>query len=102
MGWLAATIVLGSVFLGGQLAEYGGLVASGFTIGTNVHATLFYTMTGFHGVHVLGGLVLLVAVLLQAGRRRLAGKSGMAEAAAYYWHFVDAVWLLLFATLYLL
>jgi cytochrome c oxidase subunit III len=100
--WLGATIGLGTVFLGGQAFEYSELWSEGFGISTDVFTTLFFTMTGFHGLHVLGGLLALI--LIAAGARRgefSAHRLGPVEAVSYYWHFVDVVWVLLFSVLYI-
>lgn len=95
---LGLTIVLGLVFLGGQAYEYSQLGAEGLGASSDVFATLFFTITGFHGLHVAIGVVMLATVWLRGGRM----SPGQAEAAAYYWHFVDAVWVLVFLTLYVL
>jgi len=101
--WTAVTIALGLVFLGGQALEYSELFDEGFTIGTNVFGTLFFTMTGFHGLHVAGGLLMLAIVGAKARMGHFtAERHGPAEAVGYYWHFVDVVWLFLFLVLYLL
>lgn len=96
---VGATIVLGLVFLGGQAYEYAHLAGEGLSVSTDVFATLFFTITGFHGLHVAAGLVMLTTVFLRRGR---GWQGGPAEAVAYYWHFVDAVWVLVFLTLYVL
>lgn len=98
-GRLGATIALGVLFLGGQAYEYAELAAEGVSASTDVFATLFFTITGFHGLHVAAGLVMLAAVRL---RRKREPRGGPAEAVTYYWHFVDAVWVLVFLTLYVL
>jgi cytochrome c oxidase subunit 3 len=97
-GRLLPTIVLGLVFLAGQTYEYAHLGAEGLSASTDVFATLFFTITGFHGLHVAVGVVMLTAAWLRRGR----GPRAHAEAVAYYWHFVDAVWVLVFLTLYVL
>lgn len=103
MRWLVITITLGLVFLGGQAWEYSELVGEDFVISTNQFATLFFTMTGFHGLHVAGGLVAIGVVYASArGGRISAARHGTAEAVSYYWHFVDVVWIFLFVTLYVL
>lgn len=96
--WIGATILLGVAFLVGQGFEYSRL---GFVPSDNIFATLFFTITGAHGLHVLGGLVILTIVMLQA-RRFSAEHHGHVEAATLYWHFVDAVWIFVFTALYLL
>lgn len=98
--WLPVTIALGTTFLTIQAIEYSQL---GFAVSDHAYGTLFYSLTGFHGLHVFGGLVTLVLMWIRVGRGQLdAARPGGLIAAAYYWHFVDVVWLLLFATLYLL
>ncbi len=98
--WLLITIGLGLAFLGAQLYEYSQL---DFTIADHAYGTLFYSMTGFHGLHVMGGVVTLGVVAIRNSRGGLsAERHGPVVAASLYWHFVDVVWVLLFATLYLL
>jgi heme/copper-type cytochrome/quinol oxidase subunit 3 len=102
IGWLLATIALGATFLAGQATEYSQLLRTGVTIESNLFATTFFTLTGFHGLHVLVGLVALAAVLVLAIRRELTGR--LAEGlrtVGYYWHFVDAVWIVVFGVVYL-
>jgi cytochrome c oxidase subunit 3 len=99
--WLGVTIALGALFLGGQVYEYSDLARDGFSASTDVFASLFFTLTGFHGLHVAAGLVMLVTVFLRIGRYAGA-RSGPVEAVSYYWHFVDAVWVGVFLTLYVL
>lgn len=99
-GRLGATIVLGLLFLAGQVWEYAELAGEGFSASTDAFTTVFFTLTGFHGLHVAAGLVMLGTVFLRRGR--LGRGSGPEEAVAYYWHFVDGVWILVFLTLYVL
>lgn len=99
--WFAATAVMGIVFLAGQLYEYSHLE---FGLKSNLFASTFYVLTGFHGLHVLCGILLILAVLfrsLKAGRYSNESHFGV-EAAELYWHFVDVVWIILFLLLYLL
>ncbi len=101
-GWLAATIVLGGIFVVGQGLEYWGLFASGVTVSTNLFATTFFTLTGFHGLHVCVGLIALLIVLGLA----LAGdfekrKSSALGAVGLYWHFVDVVWVFVLTAVYI-
>jgi cytochrome c oxidase subunit 1/cytochrome c oxidase subunit I+III len=101
--WLAATILLGGVFLVGQGLEYGTLFKNGASVNMNLFATTFFTLTGFHGLHVCVGLIALLIVLgltLPAGCKRRP--SPALKAVALYWHFVDGVWLVVFSTIYLL
>jgi heme/copper-type cytochrome/quinol oxidase subunit 3 len=102
-GWLLATIALGATFIAGQALEWRALVAAGVTISRDLFGTTFFTLTGFHGLHVLIGLVALsvTAGLAAAGdfdRRR--GAAGLATVGLY-WHFVDAVWVAVFSLVYL-
>lgn len=96
--WLAATVLLGAVFLVIQAWEFSH---NGFGLADGVFGSTFYTLTGFHGAHVTGGLV-AIAVVLNRARLGLVGRvrDTAVEAVSYYWHFVDVVWLTLFVTLY--
>ncbi len=100
--WLALTLGLGVVFIVGQAREYLGLWQSGVTVSRNLFATTFFTLTGFHGLHVIVGLVALAIVL---GRALLGDfkkrKSTLLRTVGLYWHFVDAVWLVVFTLIYL-
>ena len=104
VGWLGLTIVLGAVFLVGQLNEYWNLLQSGVDVGTNIFATTFFTLTGFHGLHVFIGLIALLIFLWLAWQGDFAaGHHGDAfQAAGYYWHFVDVVWVFVLLTVYIL
>jgi cytochrome c oxidase subunit III len=97
--WLAATVVLGAAFLGGQAFEYLHLAGGPrpMRLGTDVFAGTFYALTGYHGLHVLAGVVIL-AGLLVAGR----GHARALEVAAIFWHFVDLAWIPIFSFVYLL
>jgi cytochrome c oxidase subunit 3 len=98
--WLAVTAIMGAIFLCGQIYEYSHLE---FGLRTNVFASTFYVLTGFHGLHVTFGLILIAAVLwrsLKAGHYSNEKHFGV-EAAEIYWHFVDIVWIILFLLLYI-
>src|SRR5207245_5682269 len=99
--WLVATIALGTVFLVGQGSEYARLLTSGIGPGRELFGTTFFTLTGLHGVHVLGGLVALSALLAAHSRRPSALRPLAFEAVGLYWHFVDAVWVVVFSVVYL-
>lgn len=99
--WLAFTAAMGGIFLVGQLYEYSHLE---FGLTTNLFASAFYVLTGFHGLHVCVGVLAIIAVLW---RSRIPShysneKHFGVEAAEIYWHFVDVVWIILFGLLYLL
>jgi cytochrome c oxidase subunit III len=95
--WLWVTVGLGALFLFGQYLDYRG---RNFGISTNAYGSAFYTMTGFHALHVLAGLALLLVAQARVGTYS-AGEHGGLEAVGYYWHFVDVVWLALFAAIFL-
>ncbi len=100
--WLVATILLGVVFLLGQGAEWSRLIQNGTTISRNLFGSTFFTLTGFHGLHVIIGLISLgiLAGLMLGGHIKGSHSAGM-EAISVYWHFVDAVWVVLYAVIYL-
>jgi cytochrome c oxidase subunit 3 len=98
--WTGITLVLGVLFLLGQLYDYSEL---GFGIADGVFGTTFYTLTGFHGAHVFGGAVGLTIILARAMRGQFSRRNHVAvEAVSMYWHFVDVVWIGVFSTIYLL
>ncbi|MEA2661052.1 MAG: cytochrome c oxidase subunit [Chloroflexota bacterium] len=99
--WLALTALLGVAFLAGQGLEYARLLGAGLRPGSELFGTTFFTLTGLHAVHVLVGLVLLATLLVTSGLR--TGRAGHAawEGIAMYWHFVDAVWVVVFSVVYL-
>jgi cytochrome c oxidase subunit 3 len=97
-----ATIVLGLGFEGGQLYEFINAFSRGLNLTANTFASAFFTMTGFHGLHVLGGLVLLTLILYRAARGQFSSRNHVGpNAVTLYWHFVDVVWIFLFGILYL-
>jgi len=102
--WWVVTLVFGVVFLGGQVTEYMRLYADGITISTNLFTTAFFTLTGFHGLHVLVGLVALavIALLARSGTFRHGRRHVAVECVSIYWHFVDVVWVVVFSLVYLL
>ena len=98
--WVLVTVALGAIFLANQALEYAGL---DFSISSHAYGTIFFLLTGFHGLHVLGGLGIFAAVLgVCAGRSARAPLAPALTAASYYWHFVDVVWVAMFATIYLI
>jgi cytochrome c oxidase subunit 3 len=99
--WIS-TIVLGFAFEAGQLYEFISAFARGLTLTSNSFASAFFIMTGFHGAHVLGGLILLLLILYRSLRGQFSAKNHVGPAAVtLYWHFVDVVWIFLFGILYL-
>ncbi len=100
--WLLATIALGAIFLFGQGREYARLFASGITISRDLFGTTLVTLTGFHGLHVFLGLCGLTTLAGLALRGRIREREAQAvEAVGLYWHFVDAVWVVIFGVVYL-
>jgi len=102
--WFVVTYILGAVFVAGQVYEYAQLVQEGLTISSSPYGSVFYLTTGFHGLHVVGGLIAMLFVL---GRSFVAKRFGTHEATttivvSYYWHFVDVVWIALFLVIYVL
>jgi cytochrome c oxidase subunit 3 len=101
--WLAASLVLGAIFLTMQALEYANLIEEGMTLSSGVFGSTFYTLTGFHGAHVAGGAAFILIVLLRARSGQFTARyHDTVEMASYYWHFVDVVWIGLFSTIYLL
>ena len=102
--WFVLTYFMGAVFIAGQATEYAALVTEHTTISSSPYGSMFYLATGFHGLHVLGGLLAFILVI---GRTFLARRFTHEQAisaivVSYYWHFVDIVWVGLFATIYLI
>ncbi|WP_425455742.1 cytochrome c oxidase subunit 3 [Arthrobacter crusticola] len=102
--WFLLTFVLGGIFVAVQAYEYAKLVSEGVSLSSDAYGSAFYITTGFHGLHVLGGLI---AFLLIIGRAYAARRFGHFEATSaivtsYYWHFVDVVWIGLFIIIYFL
>jgi len=103
IAWLATVILLGLVFLGFQAYEFTHFVHEGLTIQRNVFGSAFFVLTGFHGVHVAGGVIWLTTLLTLAIRGKLPPERALAvEIAGLYWHFVDIVWIVIFTLIYLI
>jgi cytochrome c oxidase subunit 3 len=102
--WFFLSYLLGAVFVAGQVWEYATLISEGVALDANAYGSAFYITTGFHALHVTGGLI---AFLIIIGRTYAAKKFGHFEATSaivvsYYWHFVDVVWIGLFLIVYVL
>ncbi|MFJ3883133.1 heme-copper oxidase subunit III [Streptomyces sp. NPDC090077] len=103
--WFIITFVMGAIFIGGQVFEYTELVKhEGMSLSSGPYGTVFYLTTGFHGLHVTGGLIAFLLVLgrTYAAKRFTHEQATSAIVVSYYWHFVDVVWIGLFATIYLI
>lgn len=100
--WIGATALLGTVFLGGQYFEFTHFKHEGLGLTTNIFGSSFFTLTGFHGLHVTIGVVWLVAILLVSLRGGVRKDQALnVEIAGLYWHFVDIVWIVIFTLVYL-
>lgn len=99
--WFLLTAAMGAIFLAGQAYEY---LTLGYGLSSNIFANCFYVMTGFHGLHVLVGILLILGVVWRSRRpgHYNASKHTGAEMAEIYWHFVDIIWIILFGLLYIL
>ncbi len=101
--WFFITLLMGLTFVLGQANEYRNQYADGMTIHSHGYGSVFYLTTGFHGLHVIGGLFAFVVVLLRSTVGRFTpDKATSAIVVSYYWHFVDVVWVGLYATIYLI
>ncbi|MFB9893725.1 aa3-type cytochrome oxidase subunit III [Planobispora takensis] len=100
--WYIVSFLMGAVFVGGQLYEYSQLVAEGHTLSHTAYDSVFYLTTGFHGLHVTGGLIAFLFMLgrTYAAKRFTREQATSAIVVSYYWHFVDVVWIGLFVTIY--
>jgi cytochrome c oxidase subunit 3/cytochrome o ubiquinol oxidase subunit 3 len=101
--WLTATALLGASFIAGQIYEFTAFIREGLTIKTNLFGSSFFVLTGFHGVHVTLGIVMLLSLVGLSKRGALPqSKSEVIEIAGLYWHFVDIVWIVIFTVVYLI
>jgi heme/copper-type cytochrome/quinol oxidase subunit 3 len=101
--WLSVTALLGSLFVAGQVYEFTTFYNEGLGYTTSLFSSSFYTLTGFHGVHVSVGVVMLLAVVGMIVKNRVPGdKAEVVEMVGLYWHFVDIVWILIFTLVYLI
>ncbi len=101
---LVTTIILGAIFIGGQAYEYHNLLTgnNALTMSGNTYGATFFTLTGLHGAHVTGGIIFLLVLLTGTLKGKYHQRNTMVpHAATLYWHFVDAVWVVLFALFYL-
>ncbi|BBG03136.1 MULTISPECIES: aa3-type cytochrome oxidase subunit III [Pseudonocardia] len=99
--WYLLTLAMGTFFVIGQGYEYYLLVEEGTTIASSAYGSVFYMATGFHGLHVIGGLVAFVYLLIRTKLSKFTpAQATAAIVVSYYWHFVDVVWIALFAVIY--
>jgi len=102
--WFSLTFLMGAFFIAGQIYEYASLTVEGLTLSSAAYGSVFYIATGFHGLHVTGGLIafLIVMVRVSKARRFTHNQATTAIVVSYYWHFVDVVWIALFSAIYLI
>ena len=101
--WILAVAVLGAIFLGFQVVEFSTFVSEGLTIRSNLFGTTFFILTGFHGLHVLIGVLWLLGTAFAHFKGALTSRSVEdLEMAGLYWHFVDIVWIIIFTVIYLI
>ena len=101
--WLATTAMLGATFIGGQVYEFTTFYREGLGYTTNIFGSAFYTLTGFHGLHVSVGIVMLLSLLVVSLRGNLEqDRAEAVEVVGLYWHFVDIVWIVIFTVVYLI
>ncbi len=100
--WLVTTAMLGAVFISGQVYEFTGFLREGMGYTSNVASSAFFTLTGFHGVHVSVGIIMLMSLFVMSLRGRLPReRAETVEIVGLYWHFVDVIWILIFTVVYL-
>ena len=100
--WLLTTALLGAVFVGGQVYEFTVFYREGLGYTTNLFGSSFFTLTGFHGIHVSIGIVMLMSMYFHSLRGKLGpAQSEKLEIIGLYWHFVDVVWIVIFTIVYL-
>jgi cytochrome c oxidase subunit 3 len=102
--WFALTVLMGAFFVGGQIYEYANLVRDGLSISSRAYGSVFYIATGFHGLHVTGGLIAFLILIVRIAKAKRFGhrQATSAIVVSYYWHFVDIVWIALFSAIYLI
>lgn len=100
--WLMSTIVLGTVFLLGQGHEYYSLLQKEVTLSSGPFGSNFFTLTGFHALHVIIGIVMLIILFILTLQGFFVKKSTVMSTVGIYWHFVDAVWLVVFTLIYVI
>ncbi len=102
--WYVLTYLFGAVFVAGQVWEYATLTSEGLTLSHNAYTSCFYITTGFHGIHVTGGLIAFLLIIGRSftSKRYTHRQATGAIVTSYYWHFVDVVWIALFFTIYIL
>ncbi|MFE5319438.1 cytochrome o ubiquinol oxidase subunit III [Paenibacillus sp. NPDC056579] len=103
IGWLAVTALLGTIFIGLEIKEFAHFVHEGATIGTSAFLSAFYTLVGTHGLHVLIGIVWMIALMVQLSRQGITPVTKRkVNIISLFWHFLDVVWIFVFTVVYLM
>jgi cytochrome c oxidase subunit 3/cytochrome o ubiquinol oxidase subunit 3 len=101
--WLSVTGLLGATFVGGQVYEFTAFYNEGMGFTTSLFSSSFFVLTGFHGVHVTVGIIMLMSLVGILKRSKVPGsKAETVEMIGLYWHFVDVVWIIIFTLVYLI
>ena len=101
--WLAVTALLGSTFVGAQVYEFTSFYHEGLGFTTSLFSSSFFTLTGFHGIHVTVGIIMLMALVGIISHSKVPGdKAEVVELIGLYWHFVDIIWIVIFTLVYLI
>lgn len=101
--WIMATALLGCTFVGGQVFEFTDFYHQGLTLQKNLFGSSFFTLTGFHGLHVSLGILMLLSLFIMSRQGRITKENALTvELIGLYWHFVDIVWIIIFTVVYLL
>ncbi len=101
--WLIVTAILGGLFVAGQVYEFTTFYREGLGYTESLFASSFYTLTGFHGVHVSIGIIMLLATMAMVAKNKISGdKAETIEMVGLYWHFVDVIWIIIFTLVYLI
>ncbi|MFF2890194.1 cytochrome o ubiquinol oxidase subunit III [Paenibacillus sp. NPDC057967] len=103
IGWLGVTVLLGSIFIGLEISEFTHMVHEGATMGSSAFLSAFYTLVGTHGLHVVIGLVWMIAVMLQLAKKGITPVTKRkVNVISLFWHFLDVVWIFVFTVVYLM
>lgn len=101
--YMVVTALLGGLFVAGQIYEFTTFYREGLGYTTSLFASSFFTLTGFHGVHVSLGIIMLIASVAMMNKNKISGdKAEAVEMVGLYWHFVDIVWIIIFTLVYLI
>lgn len=101
--WYIVSFLMGLTFVIGQGFEFANMVADGVTLSSSAYGTVFYLTTGFHGLHVIGGLIAFVLLIARTKMSKFTpAQATSAIVVSYYWHFVDVIWIALYATIFII